>query len=79
MVVTIKFCAKFFFAGECPSKTFDILRTCSELGEWCYDPAARNGCLGCKHCDSNDRRRNKCPECFTGNENIDELGNLYLM
>lgn len=47
------------------------MRTCSESGDWCDDPAARNGCLGCGHCDSSDRRRGKCPECFRGNGNID--------
>ena len=45
---------------------FDIVRTCSELGEWCDDPDGINGCLDCSHCDHSDRAAKKCPECPPG-------------
>jgi len=52
------------FKGEGGPGTFDIERTCRELGEWCNDPAGVSGRLDCSHCDSYDRLNNKCPECI---------------
>ena len=55
-----------FRKGEGGPGTFDIERTCRELGEWCNDPAGVSGRLDCSHCDSYDRLNNKCPECIRG-------------
>jgi len=52
-------------AKECRKGTFDIERTCLQSEQWCEDPAAEDGCLGCEHCDSYDRTNGKCPECIS--------------
>ena len=64
---TCKICSEVQFATRCPQGTFDIERTCSQLGEWCEDSDARDGCIGCAHCDLSDRESGKCPECPPGN------------
>ena len=53
---------------DCPSGTFNVSsgsNACNMGSGFCNDGAAIAGCLGCEHCDGNDRQRNKCPECAT--------------
>ena len=59
-----KYNYRFLSLLACPEQRFDIRRTCLELGEWCNDFAAIDGCLDCTHCDIHDRSVGKCPECL---------------
>ena len=61
-------------ASACPSGSFNVgddSMACSEGSGRCNN---EDGCMGCEHCDGQDRANNFCPECVssdTGGDSTD--------